>query len=217
MMAETYHVLKGLLKKKYGLNATGVGDEGTSPAYFLTRLPHAHPVTRTVCVLQWRAGGFAPDLKSSEEGLMVLQEAIKTAGFEGTMKLAMDVAASELYRSADGKYDLNFKVQPNDGKQVITGKQLLDLYASFASKYPIVSIEVRARPGAAAKAATTARDALAPPHTRRTRSIRTTGRTGPTSPPSWARRCRSSATTCSSPTRSASCRARPRRRATRCC
>ena len=112
MVCETYAVLKGLLKKKYGLSATGVGDEG----------------------------GFAPQVQSNEEGLVVLQEAIAKAGYEGVMKLAMDVAASELYTKA-GAYDLNFKVQPNDGSQVISGKQLLELYAGFAAKYPIVSIE----------------------------------------------------------------------------
>ena len=64
--AETYHVLKGILKKKYGINSTGVGDEG----------------------------GFAPELKSNEEGLVLLSEAIKAAGYEGRIKLAMDVAAS---------------------------------------------------------------------------------------------------------------------------
>lgn len=52
---------------------------------------------------------------------------------------------AELY-TKDRKYDLNFKVQPNDGKQILTGGQLLDLYASWAEKYPIVSIEVCACP-----------------------------------------------------------------------
>ena len=114
MVCETYAVLKGLLKKKYGLSATGVGDEG----------------------------GFAPQVQSNEEGLVVLQEAIAAAGFEGRMKLAMDVAASELYtKEAKGGYDLNFKVQPNDGKAVLSGQALLALYAGFAAKYPIVSIE----------------------------------------------------------------------------
>lgn len=114
MVCETYAKLKGLLKKKYGLSATGVGDEG----------------------------GFAPQVQSNEEGLVVLQEAIAAAGFEGRMKLAMDVAASELYtKEAKGGYDLNFKVQPNDGKAVLSGAALLELYAGFAAKYPIVSIE----------------------------------------------------------------------------
>ena len=112
MVCEVYHTLKGILKKKYGLSATGVGDEG----------------------------GFAPQVQSNEEGLVVLQEAIAKAGFEGRIQLAMDVAASELH-TQPGKYDLNFKVTPNDGKQVLTGAQLLELYASFAAKYPIISIE----------------------------------------------------------------------------
>jgi enolase len=112
MVCETYHTLKGILKKKYGLSATGVGDEG----------------------------GFAPQVQSNEEGLVVLQEAIAKAGYEGRMKMGMDVAASELHTKSGG-YDLNFKVQPNDGKDVLSGQQLLELYASFARKYPIVSIE----------------------------------------------------------------------------
>jgi enolase len=50
-------------------------------------------------------------------------------------------AFAELY-TKDRRYDLNFKVSPNDGKAIISGKELTDLYASFAQKYPIVSIEV---------------------------------------------------------------------------
>jgi len=52
----------------------------------------------------------------------------------------MDVAASEFYTS-DQKYDLNFKEENNDGSQKISGDALKDLYKSFASEYPIVSIE----------------------------------------------------------------------------
>lgn len=52
----------------------------------------------------------------------------------------MDVAASE-FLTKDGKYDLNFKNQPNDGAHVLTAQQLGDLYKEFVKEFPIVSIE----------------------------------------------------------------------------
>ena len=113
---EVYHVLNGLLKKKYGMDATNVGDEG----------------------------GFAPNIGSAEEGLDLLVEAIKTAGYEGKVKIAMDVAASEFYvegsASVGGKYDLGFKSSPG-GKGVISSQDMLAMYQRMAAKYPIVSIE----------------------------------------------------------------------------
>lgn len=53
----------------------------------------------------------------------------------------MDVAASEFYIADGGKYDLDFKEQPNDGSKVLTGGELAALYASFVEEFPIVSIE----------------------------------------------------------------------------
>jgi enolase len=46
-----------------------------------------------------------------------------------------------MLRAKEGDYDLNYKVQPNDGKAVLPGQKLLDLYTSLCNKYPIVSIE----------------------------------------------------------------------------
>jgi enolase len=112
MGTEVYHHLKAVIKKKYGLDATNVGDEG----------------------------GFAPNISSNEEGLDLVVQAIAAAGYTGKVKIGMDVAASE-FHTKDGKYDLNFKVQPNDGSQVLTGEQLLDLYKKFVQKYPVISIE----------------------------------------------------------------------------
>lgn len=75
MVAETYHTLKDLLKKKYGPQTTRLGDEG----------------------------GFAPSLKNAEEALDLLVEAIKIAGYTGKVKIAMDTAASEFYHT-NGTY-----------------------------------------------------------------------------------------------------------------
>ncbi|KAH0641358.1 enolase-like isoform X1 [Solanum tuberosum] len=112
MGCEVYHHLKSVIKKKYGQDATNVGDEG----------------------------GFAPNIQENKEGLELLKTAIEKAGYTGKVVIGMDVAASEFY-GKDKSYDLNFKEESNDGSQKISGDQLKDLYKSFVSEYPIVSIE----------------------------------------------------------------------------
>ena len=79
MGSETYHPLQGVIKKKYGLDATAIGDEG----------------------------GFAPNVQDNFEGLNLLVDAIEKAGYTGKIKICMDVASSEFYK--DGLYDLDFK------------------------------------------------------------------------------------------------------------
>jgi enolase len=106
MGVEVFHHLKAILKKK-GL-ATSVGDEG----------------------------GFAPDLKSNEEVLETVLDAIRAAGYKaGTqISLALDVAASELH---DGKKYV-FK---KSGGAVRTSDQMVKMYEQWVKSYPIVSIE----------------------------------------------------------------------------
>ena len=111
--AEVYHALKTVIKKKYGQDATNVGDEG----------------------------GFAPNIQENAEGLTLLIEAIEKAGHTGRVKLGMDVAASEFYSFDDKKYDLDFKNPNNDGIYKITGRDLAALYGRYAAAFPIVSIE----------------------------------------------------------------------------
>uniref|UniRef100_A0A3Q1LMT0 Beta-enolase n=1 Tax=Bos taurus TaxID=9913 RepID=A0A3Q1LMT0_BOVIN len=77
--AEVYHHLKGVIKAKYGKDATNVGDEG----------------------------GFAPNILENNEALELLKTAIQAAGYPDKVVIGMDVAASEFYRN--GKYDLDFK------------------------------------------------------------------------------------------------------------
>lgn len=103
--AEIFHSLKNVLKSK-GYN-TAVGDEG----------------------------GFAPNLKSNEEALETIVEAIEAAGYKPgeEIKLAMDVAASEIYE--DGKYNLK-------GEGVVrSSAEMVDWYEEMVNKYPIISIE----------------------------------------------------------------------------
>jgi enolase len=84
-------------------------------------------------------GGFAPNVSGAEESLELRMEAIKKAGYEGKIKIALDVASSEFYK--EGKYDLDFKNPNSDPSKWITGKELADLYIGYAEKYPIISIE----------------------------------------------------------------------------
>jgi len=109
MGAETYAALKKVIKNNYGLDSTAVGDEG----------------------------GFAPNVKDTSEGVELLMEAIKIAGFQGDIKLAMDVAASEFF--FDGMYDLDFKNKNSTTK--ITPSELADLYKNLIKNYPLISIE----------------------------------------------------------------------------
>ncbi|MGA9468145.1 MAG: phosphopyruvate hydratase [Exiguobacterium marinum] len=107
MGAEVFHALKSVLSGM-GLN-TAVGDEG----------------------------GFAPNLKSNEEAITVILEAIEKAGYKAgeDIYLAMDVASSEFYDKSTGKYEL-----AGEGKTMTTA-ELVDFYAELVDKYPIISIE----------------------------------------------------------------------------
>jgi enolase len=105
MGAEVFHSLKKVLQSK-GMN-TAVGDEG----------------------------GFAPDLKTNEEALSIITEAVEAAGFKTGKDIvfALDVAATEMY--VDGKY--NFKGE----KVVRTTEELIAYYEKLVESYPIYSIE----------------------------------------------------------------------------
>ena len=101
--AEIFHTLKKLLSSR-GLN-TAVGDEG----------------------------GFAPNLKSNEEAIIIIIEAIKKAGYKPGVDvfIALDVASSELYKN--GKYTF-------EGRTVSSG-HLIEYYEKMIKKYPVISIE----------------------------------------------------------------------------
>jgi len=101
---EVYYELKDVLKKRYGALAVNVGDEG----------------------------GFAPPMKTSREALDALMKAIEGAGYsESEVVLALDVAASQIYR--DGKYYV-------DGMSLDV-EELLEYYLQLFNEYPIKSVE----------------------------------------------------------------------------
>ncbi len=81
-------------------------------------------------------GGFAPDLPHDEDAIKVILEAIEGAGYKpgAEVALALDCAASELY--VGGKY-----VFKKSGAKTRSSEQMIDLYAGWLDKYPIVSIE----------------------------------------------------------------------------
>ncbi|MDP6575069.1 MAG: phosphopyruvate hydratase [Candidatus Peribacteraceae bacterium] len=99
--AETFHTLKKLLKDAG--HVTAVGDEG----------------------------GFAPRVKDTDEAFGFIMDAIKKAGYDGKVQLAIDAAASEFYE--DGSYAV-------DGKQ-LSSDELTEFYKDLAGRYPMVSIE----------------------------------------------------------------------------
>jgi len=108
MGVETFHSLKAVLKKA-GLQ-TAVGDEG----------------------------GFAPNLRSNEEALESLLEAVVKAGYKPGKDIcvALDVAASELYDAKKKCYTL-----AAEKKKVKSSEELIAFYADWVKKYPLVSIE----------------------------------------------------------------------------
>lgn len=64
---------------------------------------------------------------------------MQTAGYEGKIKIGMDVAASEFYKN--GKYDLDFKNEKSDPSTYLEPEALKNLYLEFVKDFPIVSIE----------------------------------------------------------------------------
>ena len=103
--AEIFHALKSVLNKK-GLN-TSVGDEG----------------------------GFAPDLKSNQEAVEIILQAVETAGYKiGTdIHLGLDVASSEFYKN--GKYELASE------RKSFESSQFVDYLVDWVNQYPIITIE----------------------------------------------------------------------------
>ena len=106
MGADVFHALKSILKQAG--HVTAVGDEG----------------------------GFAPNLRSNEEGITVILQAIEKAGLKpgGDVYLASDMAASEFYR--DGMY-----VLAGEGGRKLDAVGMIDLIESLCRQYPIVSVE----------------------------------------------------------------------------
>jgi enolase len=105
---EIYLILKEIIKKKYGSEDINVGDEG----------------------------GFAPDISDNKEALELLMSGIKKSGYSKKVRIGIDVAASEFFKS--GKYNLNFKERKSLLK---SGEDMIEYYKKLVKKYNIISIE----------------------------------------------------------------------------
>merc|ERR1719486_782591 len=112
--AECYHTLKGIIKKKFGGDATLIGDEG----------------------------GFAPPC-DARQGVELIMEAIVKAGYEGKCKVGMDVAASEFKIEGQDVYDLGtwYPEAEKTPELKMSGEALGAFYAKLAQDFPIITIE----------------------------------------------------------------------------
>eukprot|EP00633_Aureoumbra_lagunensis_P000711 CAMPEP_0197290792 /NCGR_PEP_ID=MMETSP0890-20130614/10210_1 /TAXON_ID=44058 ORGANISM="Aureoumbra lagunensis, Strain CCMP1510" /NCGR_SAMPLE_ID=MMETSP0890 /ASSEMBLY_ACC=CAM_ASM_000533 /LENGTH=445 /DNA_ID=CAMNT_0042763091 /DNA_START=86 /DNA_END=1423 /DNA_ORIENTATION=+ len=111
---EVFHNLKKVIKKKFGGDATLIGDEG----------------------------GFAPPC-TAESGLEMIMEAVEKAGYLDKCSVGLDVASSEFKVKDKDFYDLDFKSAPEnkDASMMLSGDELAAFYAKLADQYPIVTIE----------------------------------------------------------------------------
>jgi len=111
---ECYHTLKGIIKKKFGGDATLIGDEG----------------------------GFAPPC-DAKQGVELIMEAIDKAGYKDVCKIGMDVAASEFKVEGQDCYDLGtwYPEAEKTPELKMTGAQLGEFYATLAKDNPIITIE----------------------------------------------------------------------------
>ena len=109
---EVYHSLSKLLKKKFGLSAANVGDEG---------------------------GFGAPQIRDENHTLEIITEAIANSGHAGKVDIGLDVAASEFYDPVKKTYNFSQKTGKND--RILTQDETIKLYMDMVANYPIVSIE----------------------------------------------------------------------------
>jgi enolase len=103
IVTEIYHKLGKIIEKEYGRNAINVGMEG----------------------------GFAPPLKSAEQALDLIKQAIQKCGYNNKVKIIIDAAASEFHKNQ--KYKI--------GNKTFTSSELLNYYKKLCEKYPILGIE----------------------------------------------------------------------------
>ncbi len=110
---EIYHALKKVLHERH--LSTAVGDEG----------------------------GFAPDLKSPEDALRLLEEATKKAGYDWGREVfvALDPATSELWNEAAAKKKKGYCFFKSDPKKIASSDDMIELWSGWCKKYPVRSLE----------------------------------------------------------------------------
>jgi len=117
MGTTVYQTLKSVLKERFGLSGTNVGDEG----------------------------GFAPPIATAVQALDLLTEAVHRCHYEGRVKFAMDPASTEFFNAERGEYNLAFKQDGKSasaaGDNVHSRASMAAFYAQLVAKYPIILLE----------------------------------------------------------------------------
>lgn len=126
MASEVYQSLKKIIAQRYGTDSVNVGDEG----------------------------GFAPNITNCESGhachpamhsvytaLDLILDAVRASGYEGKVKIALDVAASEFYDRESKRYNLLKKVKGSGEEGKVDAATLLGFYEKLVEEYPIEVIE----------------------------------------------------------------------------
>ncbi|TVU47624.1 hypothetical protein EJB05_07230 [Eragrostis curvula] len=138
MGSETYHHLKDIIVEKYGSESCNIGNDGG----------FAPNIFRQILFLISPSGMWEPPygsqntlsfLFSISESLDLVIAAIERAGYNGRIKLAINVAATDF--CAGKKYDLEFKSAKKSGQNFKTGDDMIEMYSQLCSEYPLVSIE----------------------------------------------------------------------------
>src|SRR3989344_2280881 len=106
MVSEVYKTLKDNIEKKYGKHAANVGDEG----------------------------GFVPPINSADEAFELILDAVEENGYEDSIRLALDAAASEFYSKKTQKYEV-------EKNKKLNRFQLVDYYSNLVKKYKLFSLE----------------------------------------------------------------------------
>lgn len=106
MVSEVYKTLKDNIEKKYGKHAANVGDEG----------------------------GFVPPINSADEAFEIILDAVEENGYEESIRLALDAAASEFYNKKTQKYEV-------EKNKKLNRFQLVDYYSNIVKKYKLFSLE----------------------------------------------------------------------------
>uniref|UniRef100_A0A7N0TG12 phosphopyruvate hydratase n=1 Tax=Kalanchoe fedtschenkoi TaxID=63787 RepID=A0A7N0TG12_KALFE len=109
--SETYHHLKAVITERYGPQGCNVGEDG----------------------------GFAPNISTLKEGMVLVKEAIDRTGYSERIKISVNVGATNFCIGT--KYDLDIKTPNKSGQNFKTGEDMIDLYKELCAEYPIVSIE----------------------------------------------------------------------------
>lgn len=109
--SEIYHYVKNIIKTKYSVEATYVSD----------------------------SGGFAIPLVSHRDALLFLTDAIKQCGYVGKAEIALNAAATDLYK--DGAYDLEFKNPNSNPQEYMSSDKLAEIYLDNMKEFPVCSIK----------------------------------------------------------------------------